>query len=132
MPSVPEGTINQNSYLYELRGDFRVLSKVPNHYGWYSKHRASWFSWEGIWTETWRSCKNKCILRNYIPFCIRHIICRSRNKVLGRSLLTTVTTLCNKIENFIHNNLKQKFELAKSNNKIDIFEKDFLYAKCVR
>ena len=65
--------------------------------------------------------KNKCILRNYVNFCIRHIIYRSRNKVFGNSLLTTVTTLCNKIESFIQNDLRQKFELTKFNNKIDCF-----------
>ena len=40
-------------------------------------------------------------------------------------MLTTVTTLCNKIETFIHNDLKQKFELAKYNNKIDFLRMTF-------
>ena len=72
--------------------------------------------------------RKNCILRNYVNFCIRHIVYRSRNKVFGSSLLTTVTNVCNKIETFIHNDLQQKIDLAKFNNTLNRFEEDFLHA----
>ena len=44
-------------------------------------------------------------VRNYINFCIRHVVYRNRNNVLGRSINSTFQNLCKKIISFIHKDL---------------------------
>ena len=65
-------------------------------------------------------------LRNYVNFCIRHIVFRSRNKRLGRTVINIILSLCFKIENFIKSDLKQKYDLAVETGRLRVFEETFL------
>ena len=65
-------------------------------------------------------------LRNYVNFCIRHVVYRNRNRSLGSSLSSTVENVCNKIRTFIQNDLIQKYDRSKATNKVNSFEEVFL------
>ena len=65
-------------------------------------------------------------VRNYINFCIRHVVYRNRNNVLGRSINSTFQNLCKKIIFFIHKDLKSKYHRCKLLNDVDKFKETFL------
>ena len=65
-------------------------------------------------------------VRNYINFCIRHVVYRNRNNVLGKSTNSTFQNLCKKIISFIHKDLKSKYYRCKLLNDVDKFKETFL------
>ena len=62
--------------------------------------------------KIWKPANKREELRNYVNFCIRHIVFRSRHKRLGCTFINIILSLCFKIDDFIQSDLKKKIDLA--------------------
>ena len=69
---------------------------------------------------------HRVTLRNFINFTVRHVVYRSRNTTCGSNIPICVSSLCKKIEIYIHNDLNEKFISFKATNRIDEYKKIYL------